>query len=90
MLLYLGLLIGAGLFVYTNVGSDFQDYISGRTSYAVGRKPITLKDIPTWTLCFKLRTHKGEIFESDNVNNVKKYSKKMSNKLINGRDLIQL
>ena len=66
VLLYLGLLIGAGLFVYTNIGSDFQDFISGRTSYAVGRKPITLKDFPTWTLCFKLRTHKGEMFIIDN------------------------
>ena len=65
-LFYLGLLIGAALFVYSNIGSDFQDYISGRTSYAVTRKSISLEDIPTWTVCFKLRTHQGEVLESDN------------------------
>ena len=66
VLFYLGLLIGAALFVYTNVGSDFQDYFSGRTSYGKTRKSISLEDIPTWTVCFKLRTHQGELLESDN------------------------
>ena len=65
-LFYLGLLIGAALFVYSNIGSDFKDYISGRTSYALSRKSISLEDVPTWTVCFTLRTHQGEWFHSDN------------------------
>ena len=46
-LLYLVLLVGGLVFVQTS----WQDYIAGKTDVSVSKEPLSLKDLPTLTMC---------------------------------------
>ena len=49
--LYLGLLLGGLVFV----SKDIEDYLSGSTNYSVTSEPLSLKDLPTLTVCLGRR-----------------------------------
>ena len=50
LVLYLLLLTGSSLFLY----QTFQEYLQGSTFYSVSREPLTLHDLPTLTVCWKV------------------------------------
>ena len=52
-LLYLGLLGGAILFVRQNIG----EYIQGSTGYSTTHEPLTLNDLPSLVICWKVGRH---------------------------------
>ena len=61
-ILYLGLLIGGLVFV----SKDIKDYLSGTTNYSISKEPLTLKDLPTLTVCLSVRhQHEKIIYGPD-------------------------
>ena len=51
VLLYIGLLIGAIIFVKQTI----EEYSHGNTSYTITQEPISLSDLPTLTICWKTK-----------------------------------
>ena len=49
VLLYIGLLISAIIFVMQTI----EEYRNGATSYTVTQEQISLNDLPTFTICWK-------------------------------------
>ena len=49
VLIYIGLLIGGLLFSLRSV----QDYLAGNTSYSLSKEDISLKDLPTLSICLE-------------------------------------
>ena len=49
VLLYIGLLIGAIIFVKQKI----EEYSNGATSYTVTQEPQSLSDLPTLTICLQ-------------------------------------
>ena len=55
--LYLGLLGGAILFVRKNI----LDYIQGQTDFSTTHEHLTLRDLPSLVICWKVGRVKGEL-----------------------------
>ena len=56
VLLYLGLLTCGLILSWQTV----KEYQKGVTSYALSQKPVTLDDLPTWTICYHRACAAGE------------------------------